>query len=269
MTGGSHAPWLSVVCFFWGGGNPYVKIDSGQNGTKFTDCLKFFNMFVIVFIQRFRENRRGTVSSHQTLMRGRTYLWRQLHAGKKTGPFKFVKGGGGNITYMYQLYLTKAKCRRGWGSEVEFIIIVDQNVLDLLLNKGNEPSRGWGGGDCYKQASQEIILAGGMRSNYARPSSPSYWDSHHSPSIAPHPATDIWICGPDVHPVTYDVCFSWYIEELLMTLTGHSFDCGRQTRCNHRLFILCSRVILRTASFGCGCEWCIYVYVIHAYLSCI
>lgn len=57
-----------------GGGNPYVKIDSGQNGTKFTDCLKFFNMFVIVFIQRFRENRRGTVSSHQTLMRGRTYL---------------------------------------------------------------------------------------------------------------------------------------------------------------------------------------------------
>lgn len=25
-----------------GGGNPYVKIDSGQNGTKFTDCLKFF-----------------------------------------------------------------------------------------------------------------------------------------------------------------------------------------------------------------------------------
>lgn len=24
-----------------GGGNPYVKIDSGQNGTKFTDCLKF------------------------------------------------------------------------------------------------------------------------------------------------------------------------------------------------------------------------------------
>lgn len=57
-----------------GGGNPYVKIDSGQNGTKFTDCLKYFNMFVIVFIQRFRENRRGTVSSHQTLMRGRTYL---------------------------------------------------------------------------------------------------------------------------------------------------------------------------------------------------
>lgn len=46
---------------------------------------------------------------------------------------------------MYQLYLTKAKCRRGWGSEVEFIIIVDQNVLDLLLNKGNETSRGWGG----------------------------------------------------------------------------------------------------------------------------
>lgn len=74
---------------------------------------------------------------------------------------------------MYQLYLTKAKCRRGWGSEVEFIIIVDQNVLDLLLNKGNETSRG-GGGDCYKQASQEKILAGGMRSNYARPSSPSY-----------------------------------------------------------------------------------------------
>lgn len=53
--------------------------------------------------------------------------------------------GGGNITYMYQLYLTKAKCRRGWGSEVEFIIIVDQNVLDLLLNKGNETSRGGGG----------------------------------------------------------------------------------------------------------------------------
>lgn len=74
---------------------------------------------------------------------------------------------------MYQLYLTKAKCRRGWGSEVEFIIIVDQNVLDLLLNKGNETSRG-GGGDCYKQPSQEIVLAGGMRSNYARPSSPSY-----------------------------------------------------------------------------------------------
>lgn len=45
---------------------------------------------------------------------------------------------------MYQLYLTKAKCRRGWGSEVEFIIIVDQNVLDLLLNKGNWISRGWG-----------------------------------------------------------------------------------------------------------------------------
>lgn len=55
-----------------GGGNPYVKIDSRQDGTKFTDCLKFVNRFVIVFIQRFRENRRGKCL--QTLVRGRTYI---------------------------------------------------------------------------------------------------------------------------------------------------------------------------------------------------
>lgn len=52
--------------------------------------------------------------------------------------------GGGNITYMYQLYLAKAKCRRGWESEVEFIIIVDQNVLDLLLDKGTGNQEGGG-----------------------------------------------------------------------------------------------------------------------------
>lgn len=123
--GGSHAPWLSVVCFFWGAEIRTLKLTLGkmeqslQIVWSLSTCLSLFS---------FRGSEKtGVVQSR---------LIRRWCGGVHTYDVSFMlvreqvllnslRGGGGNITNMYQLYLTTAKCRRGWGSEVEFIIIVD------------------------------------------------------------------------------------------------------------------------------------------------
>lgn len=122
--GGSHAPWLSVVCFFWGAETRTLRLTLGkmeqslQIVWSLSTCLSLFS---------FRGSEKtGVVQSR---------LIRRWCGGVHTYDVSFMLvreqvllnslRGGGNITNMYQLYLTTAKCRRGWGSEVEFIIIVD------------------------------------------------------------------------------------------------------------------------------------------------